>query len=299
LFSAQIQTHGTHQNSLARVYGESPQAPLRREDAVVRSESQLMPDWYYLREEARKGWNYFITDSLVYRLKMSKRDSHTILLISKNDFGGKWLELNLRLVSERKINLRMVIEIVLPKRMGSARAEIVGSDSGMHRDVSMLVDIPKSVKNPEVMDLFGVRALVWLHASNNCDGFIRKSESAFNECHFGINGFDLVNRKAESLGDGLFGIGMGGEVHLPNQMVERCAETRNKVSSNQSHSEVELGRVNLNEIFSSFRIVLRRDGLEMRFSPEFYSLAQGIEVFLRPLDFVHYRANWHTEIVKE
>lgn len=251
-----------------------------------------MPDWYYLREEARKSWNYLITDSLVYRFKVMETGPHSILTVSKNNFSAKWLELNLRLVGQSKKYLRMIIEILVPDGTRGPLAKIVGGDGCVHRDMTMFVNIPKCVENPEVVDLSVVPVLVWLHSSDNGNGLFGNAESAFNECDFDIDGSDFVDWKTKSLGNGVAGVGMSDGIHLPNQMVKRGAEARNKISGNQCHPEVEVGRTNLNDILSSFKIILGEDRLHVRFLPSLYRLAQGIEVFFRPVDFAHYCANW-------
>lgn len=283
-------------HSWRKVSGDAPLAPLRTEDAVVRSECQLMPEWYYLREEARKSWNYFISDSLVYFREVPKGNANSVLFVSKDNLGLEWIELNLRLIGKPEIYLRMVIEGFSADRM-DVGTEIVFANLGFQRNVPMFVDGPKNVKYPKEMNLTRIPVLVRLKMFNERDSFLRQSKGGLGEGNLVVERSDIVDREAKSLGNGVLSVGVVDKIDLPNQMVECGAEAANKVPSDQGGPDkVEFGGLKLNDILSSFRVIFCSDRLEMQFLPVFYEFAKSIEVLLRPINFVHYCANWgHTQ----
>lgn len=266
--------------------------PFRKKDAVVRSKRQLMPDyWCYLREEARKSWNYLVTDGLVYLDEMFESDSKSFLTFPEDDFrSARWIELNVRFVGQSEMYLRMVIEILLADRFGGRCDEIVLGESRMHRDMAMFVDIPKPIENVQVMNFVQVPALVWLNGTNKRDSLFGDAVGIADECPLNVDTVVLKNRESQPLGNRFLGIGCS--VHMPHQVVQRGAEAGDEISSDQREAEVYFGWTNLNNILSSLKIVIGGNRLTMEFAPRFYELTQVIEVHFRPVDFVHYSANW-------
>lgn len=135
-----------------------------------------------LGEEARKGWNYFVTDSLVYSSEILNGYANPFFLISKEHFGLRhWLELDVSFVGDIENHLQVVIEFLDLERFGARGFEIILGDRRMKRDVSMFVDIPERVQNPKELSLIRVPNLVWLKGPNCSDGFFGNSKSSPGE----------------------------------------------------------------------------------------------------------------------
>jgi hypothetical protein len=254
----------------------------------VESQIDLMLPYFRLREEARKSWDYLVTDSLVYCAEILKRDSDPLLLISEYDHGFHWLELHIRLVSEVEEYLSVIIECLFADRL-RAGGEFVISDHRMKRDMPMLVDAPQGVQNPKIIELVGIPTSVWLQRSNNTNSLLGHSESGFRKGNLIVQGVLPVDREANS-----FGLGLIADLRnqLPSQVIEGRSKTRNKIPSDQSAINIQRRGAHINDILASFRFIVRKNALSMEFVPIFYELAQSIQMNLRPGNLVHYGANW-------
>lgn len=248
-----------------------------------------MFDYSELREEARKSWNYFVTDSLVYRSEIFNGDSDIFFLVSENDLRRRhWLELHIRLIGNPKDQLRMVIEFIDSKWHCAFGGKSPLTNEGMKRDMTMFVDIPKRMQYPEVFPFVIVPTLVWLQGTNCDNGLFGDAMRRLYKSVLVINGVLPINRETDSLGR----VGHDGCSKLPCQVIESGPETADEVPGNQGDFSICVGRTNLNDILSSFKVIVGNKAISMIFSPAFYGFAEGIEMHLRPIDFMHYSLNW-------
>jgi hypothetical protein len=255
------------------------------------AESQIdsMPSYFRLLEEARKVWDYFFSDKLIY-LSEGMDSGDPLLLVSEYNFGlRQWIELHIRLVGQSEEYLHMIMELVVPNGHGTSGGEVILGNCGMKRDVTVFIDIPKRIQNPEIVEPIPLPTLVWLQRSNISDCFLRDSKRRFSELNLAVEGVYPLNRERDSF--------VGGNTisversQLPCQMVQRGPETADKIASDQSNAQIQLAWAKLNNILSTFKIVIARNTLSLFFVPEFHEFAQSIQVHLRPGDLMSHRVN--------
>jgi hypothetical protein len=130
--------------------------------------------------------------------------------------------------------------------------------------------------------------LVWLKGPNGDKGLFRNPESRFGEQDL------IVDRVLPDNGEADFlrGIGVNSGGKLPGQVVERRPETADKIASDQCDADIWVGWTKLNDILSTFHIVLSKNAVSVRTSPDFYRFFQGVEMFPCPINLMHYSANW-------
>jgi hypothetical protein len=116
---------------------------------------------YRLLEEARKSWEYAVSDEVVYIHDASKVAGDSFAHVPENYVKGHlWIECHLTFVFQRNAyHLLVVIEcdrsVKLPRHPG----KIENSFVAMNRDASVLVDVTEAVEPPEQMRRW-VRSLV-------------------------------------------------------------------------------------------------------------------------------------------
>lgn len=276
--------------SLIGCMGRASNATQREVDMQAATSNSLMFDYSELREEARKGWNYFVTDSLVYFSEMLNGNSDPFLLVPEKDLWRRhWLELHIRLVGKPENQLRMVIEFIDSERHCTCGVKPPFTNDSVKRDMTMFVNIPESIQNPEVLPPVRIPTVVWLKGPDCDNGLFGNAVRRLGKSVLCVESVLTIDRKTDSLRR----VGRIGSGQLPCQMVESRPEATDEVPGNQSDLDVlYFGRANLNDILSSFKIILGNKAISMIFSPNFYGLAEGVEMHLRPIDFMHYSLDW-------
>jgi hypothetical protein len=254
----------------------------------VESQIDLMPDFFGLLQEARKTWNYFLTDRLVYSSEMLDGD-HDVAFTKKDVEFRHWIELHIRLVGHCKKDLCMILEFIDPERIGSFCCEAKFGDGLAKRDVTMLVDIPQHVQDPEEVQMISLPLVVWLQTPNDRNRIFGNPESSLSDRNLGINGVLTIDGKTDFFGGSL--ASTGGQ--LPSQVVKGRSQTADEIASDQCPGgDVEMWWAHLNDVLSTFKIVIGRGAIGFRFSRRFYEFTQGIKVHLRPNGLMEYAANW-------
>ena len=260
----------------------------------MRPESQYsLPDLFRLRKEARKSWDYFVTDRLIYGPKLVDCDLDPLFVVSEKHLGlGHWFELDISLAGEIENHLHIIIELIDPNGHSAVDVKVDLRDKGVHRDASMFVDVPKGVKNPEKLVLVGIPTVVRLKGPNRDHGPFRDTKSHFGESDLGIERVLPNNWKSNPFrgSDTRFNAGC----ELPCQVIESGPQATNEISSDQGHLHVRgVWGTKFDDVLACFNIVLKKEAISLCLSPRFYGLAEGIEVDLRPVDLMHYALYWH------
>ena len=276
--------------SSPKVSSESPTVvPLRRDITVVRSKSQESSEQYdellnyepsyRLLEEARKSWNYFVSDKFVYSVDSLKVALNSKMGIAKDYLSGRvWIELHmtfhLGLETEGNTHYAAILEACDLKNALRPR-EVNGR--AVHRNPHVLVDDTHFVETPEEMAFHGIPSYIRLKRFDDsqclcghaCRPFFKRPIVTLAE-----------NRK---LGLSRIHPSQGGET--PNQLVKRGSEILEDIGSNEGNSVGSFLEPTVDSEALIFKVVLRDEVKWFRFIEGTQFLPQSFKVFFRPSGF--------------
>jgi hypothetical protein len=237
-----------------------------------------------LREEARKSWDYFKSDEIIYFAEsveshLEIRNSVCCIdWISKYNVGDIYLELKVVLFGERNSYFNYVIEVA-PECLTNS-IHLNGKLYAAKCHDLMLIDIAKFVQLPEGMISKSCPGFVRLKRLDNGDNFRREVRDFFPVTLIGGERTFGIDREA-----GLPSRFISGQqCELPCQMVKSRANGVGKLA-NQERKGVGCNSLfDPHDVCSLFRIVLFRDGAGI-FSIASDFAFEFVEMFIRPTQF--------------
>jgi hypothetical protein len=240
---------------------------------------------FSLREEARKSSQHITTDKLVYREHVIGCESYPLFVATKLQFYRRiWIEVHVRLRGQWNCDCVAIID--LPDLGLSSERELqeFASYRTEYRDSSMLVDIPKVIESPEVRETVGVSTAVWLKIANDGDGIGRDvlGCAANVPLSSAVSVIDPADGKARIV-EGLAGC---EKSQVPREMVEGGPQARDEIADEQPDIVGKFGGdIDLNYVFSVFRIILRRDSIGITLLECGNLRAESVKMYLRPSKF--------------
>lgn len=244
-----------------------------------------LPGYFSLREEARKSWEYCISDKLVHSEKIFYSSFESLRFISEEnvDFSRCWIELHFVLKRDRYIHYAAVIEFFDRETSGfrDIQFEEPVCDCTMRGNVPMLVDVPKLIESPEVCGFVVIPTLVRLKRLHDGDCRVGDTESTSRDFNLCIDSVFVAN------GETNFSCGnlSAKKCKLPSKVVEARAQASNKVPSHQRYGEtsVIVRELKPDDIPAIFEIVLGRNYVLVRLPKNIDFDCERIKMFLRPL----------------
>ena len=282
----QIQTSRIRpSHSWPKVSGDAPSAPLRREDAVVRSQSQGCDlsgysAEYRLRDEAHESWKYVVTQELVYRADVIGTDSDFGSSIAKDYLvGDLWMDVEFTLVGQRNTKYSVIIESFEGYHAGiRARGEKELNFGPIGGDPPMLVEVTHSVQPPKKILFRGCRSICWLKVSNNGNGVRRNIPKVVLEPAKGI--------AVPVLDDGELRAVRNSDIQLsqaPHQLIETSTHAVKGVSASQADRVRDIIEVNPETIPLIFKVFIGSKSAGVRFVEGQKVLIHSVKMTLRPI----------------
>jgi hypothetical protein len=244
-----------------------------------------LPDYWRLREEARKSWDYLLTDELVHVDKVGGIEFDPFFDISKrNIYCCPWLEIRIWLGRERECQYTAIVErfrMNLLRRLNTRKLNV--KDTGMYREMAMFLNIPERMKTPQMGGFVRRATIVRLKLSDS-------GNRLFGNTFGSIGDYPLCTR-SKLTDDGELNLPTrefwqsGKKGQLPCEMIKGGTEATNEVSDYERKREGRLIKNNGNNILRGLQVLLSRVSIGLRFSELVDPRIQRVQVFLRPTHF--------------
>ena len=233
---------------------------------------------YYLLEEARKSWDYAISDKVVYVRDPIEVARDSLADVAKDYIKGKlWIECHLSFELQRDAHhLLVVIEFDKSRKVVRHPRKAESHHVTMNRNPSVLVDITQPVKPPEQMRRW-LRSVVRLKRIDElcrACGYTRRIGRKVLSS-FGAPFFE--NGKLRSSG-----VRSRKLSKPPNELIERGTKTVEQISQNQGNIAGRVGYLDPNLIPATLNIVLMKNGAGFGFAEQIDLVPQSVKVYLRP-----------------
>jgi hypothetical protein len=240
-----------------------------------------LPSYFSLREEARKSWDYFITDKLIYAKQLIDSEDNPFLFISEvNLYREPWIEGHFVFGGKWKSHYVFIAEGI-PGRDWNAVRDGQINMNGMPSQIPVLVDVPQLIEPPEMATLVGIPVMVRLKRLHDGDcevGDLKGAPSNPDLCVERILFADWEARFPRRL--------IGSErSQLPCHVIEGGSQTGDEIASDQRNDGVgKIYRRSDNPLIP-FNVVCGREMMGIR-CPVFADLnIERVKVFLRPTHF--------------
>ena len=233
---------------------------------------------YYLLEEARKSWNYAISDKSVYVRDPIEVARDSVADVAKDYIKGNlWIECHLTFELQRDAHhLLVVIEFDRSHKIVRHQRKVKSHHVTMNRNPSVFVDIAQPVKPPEQVRRW-LRSVVRLKRIDElcCPcGYARRAGGK------GLSRSSVAffeNWKFRSLG-----VRSSESSKRPNELIERGPKTVEQISQNQRDGVGRVGYLDPNLIPATLNIVLTKNGAGFGFAEQIDLVPQSVKVYLRP-----------------
>jgi len=273
--------------SWRKVSGYAPSTPLRREDAVVRSESQgcdlsAYSREYRLREEAHESWKYAVTEELVYIEDSFGANGDAGRNIAKDYLEGNlWMDVQFVFLGQRNGKCSVILEsfknYVSAPASGKEKVNL-GTIGG---NPPMLVEVTHSVQPPKKIVFHGCQTICWLKVSNNSDGIsgdVRElcSKSASSVAVPLLNNRELDARVWDC--DSQFR-------QSPHELVEARTHAVESIPASQADMVGDIIQINPEGMPLIFKVILTTKSAGIRFMENPKLSIEQFKVTLRPIQF--------------
>jgi hypothetical protein len=239
-----------------------------------------------VREEARKFWDYFVSDEIVYGTQAVDinfeiaRSVDTVDWLSEYDSGRFYIELKFVFFGEQDTYYHCILETALvdPVLRNALRSNTEGDMT--NGDESVLIDVAKFVELPQGMLLEHRPSVIRLKRFNDGERYRRD-----------VRDFFVVPSVA---GSGAFGLNREGRVaprrigseqgQLPCEVIETGTKGIGKLSNQHANRNRSGFLLNAYTMPRALNIVLSRN--EVGIFPKFGHFPfEFIETYIRPTTF--------------
>jgi hypothetical protein len=238
------------------------------------------------REEARKFWDHLVCDECVYfaqPLDVNGERPHEFAeKYIRNDlwFHIRWAQTESGLAGNGYNEA--LIEAVPFDEAFCAFRKIDTPVAAVDRDGSMFVEIPELIQLPQRFCLQSIRSVARLKRLENAvEGVVEQSSL------LPVSIVGSANRKNDSGGDllGRRDCTRKQMDQIPCELVERGAETVNKIPNGESDFLVGGSRSNYEKVQRSIRIIFFDNRIRIAFNPVSHLLLSRLEVKVSPSGF--------------
>ena len=234
---------------------------------------------YFLWEEARKSWDHFISNEIVYAFDPSEVANDTLGSIAKRYIEGNvWIEVHLTLESSGD-HYAIILEADMSSSGAVEFREGKLGHAAVNGNSSMLVEVAHFVKQPEERTP-RMGSVVRLKAIDSLQCICGHSAGVLPELglRLTIPDFD----------DGELGVPMVSPRLIgerPNQLIKCSTKAVEEISNNQGDLVGGVLDFNPQSIESMFLIIFTDEGIRVRFKETLQFVPQSLQVYLRPGDF--------------
>ena len=249
--------------------------------------SQVTPDWaldpsFKLLKEARKSWDYIVSDKFVYVLDTMPLNLNSLVGIAKSyAHGDSWMEFHLTLHGERETHYVILVESHQFAGNGVRKSEV--NASAVDGNTPVFVDVAQFVEFPQQIGLnaCSIPSVMRLKRIDNCDCAFWHADEVLLKLGDGAFVPFIEDRKLGSLS--VRPSGMSSQ--SPDQLVETGTKAEENVSSNQRQSSRWVDQLNFDLILASFNVVFAFECERLRLQKDRPLPIKSIKMFLRPSGF--------------
>lgn len=233
---------------------------------------------YYLREEARKSWNHFVSDEIVYVLDSAKIAENLIGNIAEKYIKRRlWIECHLTFEVQRSAHHVLVLIEVEKVDRGPWKLRKSKIDrTAVNRNSSMFVNITKTIQAPEEMRRW-VRSIVRLKRLNNPHCTCGHSLSPIGKLFARSRNVLVQDGKLRSIRVRQSQLG-----ELPNGLVKSTPQAVQQVTQNQRDFVRRIVDLDPNLVPSTLAIFLSENTYGFRFAEGVQTIPESVKVYLRP-----------------
>ena len=232
---------------------------------------------YRLLEEARKTWEHIVCDKIVYSVKSIDVALDFPPGIAKDylKFRHSWIESHFIFHRERDFHYICIIESRVKKGWRN-RVPVDHSADTVNGNSDVFVDVAQFMKSPQIVaaNRIWIRSIVRLKRFDDFCCLCRYSsrESAKSTT------VGLVENGELSFG----GILTGNDRELPDQVVKRSTEIRDRVPSNKRNRVRDIGNLHPDEMHLIFNVILTDKSAGFRIIENSELTPQIFKMFFRP-----------------
>jgi len=247
------------------------------------------------REEARKLWDYIVTDEVIYFPQIIDGDDDSIFLSTEarnwRDLNS-WIELKLCFETERQShnNTMEMVECIIEawrhdervaadNRSGLKKAHIVRKTS--ERNSMVLVDDIQLAQLPEDTVFVGVPSVIWL----------KRFDDRFRPVRHPVRiALEQFDRSVGSFHeDRKLGLGVGlpeaNNAKLIGQIIKSAPQAVHEITNDDEHLVWWRRELNVKPVFPDFRVFFFGEYRWVEFIKPFDCYGGSFEMSLRPFDF--------------
>lgn len=236
-----------------------------------------------LREEARKSWDYIVSDKLVYIGHHADSKLNPLCLVSEKYSNHQlWCELHITLHYEGHPHFVVVAESVFDHREQAGKFD-TGQDA-TNGDQSVLINIAQGMQLPEGIVLVGWPSFIRLKVFDDVRclcGYILQDNRQFTP---GVGGIIPKDRESRFPGRLPF-TSRCEQGQLPSKMVQARAEGVNIITCENPNSTRGGIQFHFQDILTSYKIVLCDDLKGFCIMEGCNFPIERVQVFFRPFQF--------------
>ena len=237
-----------------------------------------------LREEARKSWDYVVSDEVIHRSDVIYGDYQFSHVLAEQYLDGdSWFEAHWTLIKlgQRETHFQCIYEVAQVSSTSEDR-KVESKRIGIHRDRPMFVHSPKLIELPERMSPVVIPSAIRLKLVDDV-------------CHCGwkqlapvlVGGVVLLEDQKTNLP--LFGAveALKGRkmCESPSQLVKSCPEATNEITEQHGNDFRHNLVLNPADMDGLIEIVIVGDGVWFRINPVLNGYLKRVEMKLRPTGF--------------
>lgn len=238
--------------------------------------SAYSPD-YRLFEEARKSWDYVVSDELVYVGYLDNVQLDNMHVAKQYAQGAGRVEIHLTLHGKRNAHFCAIVRRCHFRDVHYGGRKLKHNIAAGRRDASVLVKVAHLVKAPEKMLLNRIRSIVWLKRFDDLDCICGHTPSVALESIPAVGVVRVVNREL-----GMLGRRPRLPCQLKDKLIQRGPKTIKQIASNERKPVGDIGKFDLEHVPLALRIVLLGKQMRVAMNEDFVGLPKSVKVFFRP-----------------
>lgn len=231
---------------------------------------------YRLLEEARKSWNYIVSDKIVHTLQPIEVTRDCLNGVAKDYVEGNiWFESHLTFEMQGHAHYTCIVECYkMPKLFGQIRKKEIANVSP-HGKPSMFVDVAERIQSPQEMTSHrALRSVIRLKRFDDIP------------CPCGNSSSTRANLlPIRCVQNGKVGVKRVQPIQFgegPNKLVQRGAKAAHKIPNNQRDRVWNVRNLEADAIPLIFSISLSSVVVRLGLSENVDFFPQRIQMYLRP-----------------
>jgi len=236
---------------------------------------------YTLREEARKSWDYTISNECVYLCHSPAGNFKTAIPLTEDYLHrDRWMEVHLFFGTERQVHFVVIIE-AHPFNWRTLIGKLGVKSCRMYRDDVVLVNVPETMQLPQETVLKGCPSIIRLKRFDNCPCISRDFKD-HPTLAFSLPETlgSITNRKPRAVR-----ASSREQRQLKSQLIEGGSDTVHEITDKKGCDNRGFLELNPNDIPLILKIIPTREFIWFSLDKSREFGIEGIQMGLRPSHF--------------